>query len=985
MYGIEGGKRQRQRIRRSPGRSVISWTATKSVESTVGCGCFKLVGVDVQSLTVAVVAMPDATSEEVIINPSLGPMTYRKDMSQTALTYNESGVAGPSDRGWGGGHINKKWLAMSRTEQEVLIVKAAKQNRGLRIVMGEEWYEYVQRNAIIEKMRSVMMQLAEKLSSPQCAKFLEDSRGKSENFMQFARATTQAVIAAKQPTYSYFGVDDGWLKQKVMSHAEEPWVLQTYNHIQSLTSYGKLGPLQLEKGVVVLVKDLPGVEGTKLNGNPVILRNWDPMANCYIVSPWSTAEETIMVPATSLQVAEGRTFSTVEEAFGFVNELYQAYGSEFAGQVLSKLASVHPRFADYMKALPAARLEVEKSVLEKFDFAGDACGQFYSLRAMAEFEARNDFVGYCNELQRFGFPDMDFTGRVAIVTGGGRGLGRSYCLLLAAKGCKVVCNNRTKEKADEVVTEIKSKGGEAVADYSDVASAGDKIFDTAIAAYGKVDIILMNAGQLEDTLFLAMKLEQFQTIQDTHLFGHVKLMEKAWPHLVERKYGRIIVTSSTSGCFGNFGQLNYGTVKFGLTSFGQTLAMEGFKHNIQTNIICIRRRTRPLGSGKACIRLPPHTREARLPQPVACSTSFLLHEKCEANGLLWYVEGGECKPCRFQADESFVEYNPKGGPSQLESVAAQWGWVAEFKKASYPGQKIHAPYMPVPETDHGDENLEGRKPSRPPVAKELRFDGRVAVVQGGGSEIGRSVALLLGARGAKVIVNDREQEKADKVVSEITKAGGSAIADYSDCGDKAVDLAVDQFDRLDIVVAADKKLPGEMMFDGVTSEQFISSYNSHVTGTFKIMKKAWMQFYDPRYGRIVMITSKEGFHGSPGQAINGAKTGALCGMSQILAMEGSSQGIFSNAIATEGTDYDANAIAVAFLCHESCRSSAQMYQVEGGHVTSLRWQMDEDFIHFDGNRPGPEAVKEVCAKFKDKIKWEQTSYPAFMLHMSYRR
>jgi len=454
---------------------------------------------------------------------------------------------------------------------------------------------------------------------------------------------------------------------------------------------------------------------------------------------------------------------------------------------------------------------------------------------------------------------------------------------------------------------------------------------------------------------------------------------------VERKYGRIIVTSSTSGCFGNFGQLNYGTCKFGLTAWGQTLAMEGFKHNIQTNIIMPNAMTRMTNNLQAAANRLSDNVLKELPQPVACSTCYLLHEKCEANGLLWYVEGGECKPCRFQADESFVEYNPKGGPSQLESVGSQWGWVAEFKKSSYPGQKIHAPYMPVPETDHGDENPEGRKPSRPPVAKELRFDGRVAVVQGGGSEIGRSVALLLGARGAKVIVNDREQEKADKVVSEITKAGGSAIADYSDCGDKAVDLAVDQFDRLDIVVAADKKLPGETPFDSVTSEQFISAYNSHVTGTFKIMKKAWMQFYDPRYGRIVMITSKQGFHGSPGQSINAAKTGALCGMSQILAMEGSSQGIQSNAIATEGTDYDANAIAVAFLCHETCKSSAQMYQAEGGHVTSLRWQMDEDFIHFDGNRPGPEALKEVCAKFGDKMKWEHVSYPAFMMHMSYRR
>lgn len=981
MYGTRRGGR---RVRKSPVRSKVAWQDLSIKKTGAGSGSIKLQGVDIPSLTMAVVNMPDGTLEEVIINPNLGPMKYQKDTSMTALTYNHSCIAGVTEHGWGGAHINKRWLAMSKTEQEVVIAMVAKMNRCLKEVMGEEWYEYTRRSAIMEKMWSVMKQIEASLSAPACQGSIGQARDRSENYMAYAKAVSAAIVEFKKPTYAYFGCDDQWLLNMVTKHKDEQGVMQMYNRIGELTAYVKLGPMNVEKGAFLEVHGMPGAEGEKLNGTPVIARYWDSNSAVYGVSPYQNPSEFMTMKPANLRLKEGKLFSSVEEAEAFVNGLYEAYGSKSAQEKLAELASAHWRIVDYRNNVRFAALEVQKSVLQKFGFTPDAFGQYYSQRAMAEFEANLPFVFKCADLGRFGYPTLDFTGRVACVTGGGRGLGRSYCLLLASLGCKVVCNNRTREKADEVVAEIKSKGGEATADYSDVAGAGGSIFDTAISAYGKLDICVMNAGQLEDTLFLAMKQEQFQTIQDTHLHGHVKLLEKVWPHFIKNKYGRLLVTSSTSGVFGNFGQLNYGTSKTALTSLAWTLAMEGYKHNIQTNVIMPNAMTRMTNNLQAAAQRLSDNALKEIPQPVASGVTWLVHEKCEYNGGLWFLEGGSAKPDRLEADESFVEFDPAGGPGQLEVVGAQWQIFAQFQKKSYPATKLHSSSYPVPETNFGDENLNGRRP-KPPLSSPLRYDGRVAVVTCGGDGVGRSVSMLLAARGAKVIVNDRDQDKADKVVAEIAKSGGTAIADYSDSGDAAVETAIDQFDRLDILVCYERTLPGEAMFEDITSEQFIAEYNKHVTGHWKVAKKAWMQFYDPRYGRIVLLSSAAGFFGKIGQAINGAKTGAMWGMGQILAMEGAQQSIWTNIIAVEGKNPEADAIPVAYLCHESNASSAQLYNVEGGHVQSLRIQQDEDFAHFDGNRPMVESIKELVAKAKEKPNWEHCSYPAFHMHMGYRR
>ena len=193
--------------------------------------------------------------------------------------------------------------------------------------------------------------------------------------------------------------------------------------------------------------------------------------------------------------------------------------------------------------------------------------------------------------------EIRFDGRVAIITGSGRGLGRSHALLLASRGAKVVVNDlggsldgsgEGNTPADEVVNEIKAAGGEAVADYNGVHTpeGAQGIIDTAVKAFGKVDIVINNAGILRDTTFIKMTDEQWDGVLSTHLLGSYYVTKAAWPIMKENKYGRIIFTTSAAGLYGNFGQTNYSTAKLGLVGLMNSLKIEGIKSNIMVNVIC---------------------------------------------------------------------------------------------------------------------------------------------------------------------------------------------------------------------------------------------------------------------------------------------------------------------------------------------------------------------------------------------------------------
>ncbi|WP_339940906.1 SDR family NAD(P)-dependent oxidoreductase [Undibacterium luofuense] len=189
---------------------------------------------------------------------------------------------------------------------------------------------------------------------------------------------------------------------------------------------------------------------------------------------------------------------------------------------------------------------------------------------------------------------LDFTGRVAIVTGAGGGLGREHALALAKRGAKVVVNDlggardgsgSSVTAAESVVQEIRAAGGEAIASAASVTdfSAVQDMVGAAMEQWGRVDVLINNAGILRDKSFAKMELDDFRTVMEVHLMGAVHCCKAVWPVMTEQKYGRIVMTTSSSGLFGNFGQSNYGAAKMALVGLMQTLALEGAKYDIRVN------------------------------------------------------------------------------------------------------------------------------------------------------------------------------------------------------------------------------------------------------------------------------------------------------------------------------------------------------------------------------------------------------------------
>ncbi|MFX1766353.1 SDR family NAD(P)-dependent oxidoreductase [Paraburkholderia sp. A1RI-2L] len=200
---------------------------------------------------------------------------------------------------------------------------------------------------------------------------------------------------------------------------------------------------------------------------------------------------------------------------------------------------------------------------------------------------------------------IDLTNRVAIVTGAGAGLGREHALLLARLGAKVVVNDLGSDvngrgcsttTAQNVVDEIVAAGGEAIANSASVTDSGQvqQMVDQALSRWGHVDILVNNAGILRDKSFSKMTLDDFRAVIEVHLMGSVNCVKAVWDVMREQQYGRIVMTTSSSGLYGNFGQSNYGAAKMALVGLMQTLAIEGERHNIRVNCIAPTAGTRML-------------------------------------------------------------------------------------------------------------------------------------------------------------------------------------------------------------------------------------------------------------------------------------------------------------------------------------------------------------------------------------------------------
>jgi NAD(P)-dependent dehydrogenase (short-subunit alcohol dehydrogenase family) len=243
--------------------------------------------------------------------------------------------------------------------------------------------------------------------------------------------------------------------------------------------------------------------------------------------------------------------------------------------------------------------------------------------------------------------DVRFDGRVAIVTGAGGGLGRSHALLLASRGAKVVVNDLGGSRdgsgtgahnmADQVVDEIKAAGGEAVANYDgvDTAAGGENIVKAAMDAFGKVDICIANAGILRDRAFHNITEEDWDKIFAVHVKGSFNVIQPAFRIMRQNNYGRIIVTTSNAGLYGNFGQANYSAAKTAVLGFASTLELEGAKYNIKANVIA------PVAASRLTEDvMPPPVLERLKPELVSPVVAYLCSEECQVSGNIFTAGGG---------------------------------------------------------------------------------------------------------------------------------------------------------------------------------------------------------------------------------------------------------------------------------------------------------------------------------------------------------
>jgi NAD(P)-dependent dehydrogenase (short-subunit alcohol dehydrogenase family) len=278
-------------------------------------------------------------------------------------------------------------------------------------------------------------------------------------------------------------------------------------------------------------------------------------------------------------------------------------------------------------------------------------------------------------------------GRVAVITGAGGGLGRQHAKLFAQQGAKVVVNDLGGERdgtgsgsamADAVVDEITQAGGEAIANYDNVATVagGGRIIQTALDAFGQVDIVVNNAGILRDKSFHKMTTEQWDAVLRVHLYGAFHVTRAAWPYMRDQRFGRVIVTTSTSGLFGNFGQANYSAAKLGMVGLINTLAVEGMRYNVTANAIA------PLANTRMTADVLPD--DERLQLDPAYASPLVVHlasEECEDTGTITLASGGHYARIAFmQARGVEFDHVPT-----VEELSLAWSEIIDLT-GSAPGR-----------------------------------------------------------------------------------------------------------------------------------------------------------------------------------------------------------------------------------------------------------------------------------------------------------
>lgn len=277
---------------------------------------------------------------------------------------------------------------------------------------------------------------------------------------------------------------------------------------------------------------------------------------------------------------------------------------------------------------------------------------------------------------------LDFTGRVAVVTGAGGGLGRAHALALAARGARVVVNDvgRTvnglgsdRTPAESVAAEITAAGGDALADSTDVTDPAqvDAMIARALDRWGRVDILINNAGVLRDRTFAKLTLDDFRLVLDVHLMGSIHTSKAVWPHMSGQNYGRILMTTSVSGLYGNFGQANYAAAKSALVGLTNVLAIEGARKGIRVNALAPTAATRMTAD-----LLEPDLLARVTPEAITPGALFLVSDDAPTKTVLG-AGAGVFAVSKMQ-EATGVHLDPEH--LTPEDVAANWDRISDLSE-----------------------------------------------------------------------------------------------------------------------------------------------------------------------------------------------------------------------------------------------------------------------------------------------------------------